>query len=109
MSLINELDDSIDKINEIVKQGFTSEFPKASEDILNGNIKASIRLFTPQDDVTRNDSISRLLNTGVISEETAAEECSIASNNEMERKRKQYEEEIDREKQRADTRIPYMD
>ena len=79
----------IDKINKIVKQGFVSEFPKSSSDILRGNIKASIRLFTPQDDVTRNESIASLLSKGVISEETASEEC-IAANNETARKEKEY-------------------
>ena len=109
MSLINEFDDSIDKINKIVKQGFVNEFPSSAPDILEGNIKASIRLFTPQDDVTRNESIASLLSKGVISEETAAEECSIAANNEVARKEKEYQQEMERERAKADVRLPYMD
>ena len=109
MSLINEFDDSIDKINKIVKQGFVNEFPSSAPDILEGNIKASIRLFTPQDDVTRNESIASLLSKGVISEETAAEECTIAANNEVARKEKEYQQEMERERAKADVRLPYMD
>ena len=109
MDLINEFDSLVDDINNIVKQGFVSEHPKSFNDIHNGNIKASIRLFTPQDDVTRNENIATLLDKGVISEETAAEECSIASNNEMDRKNREKEAALAAEKAAADLRLPFSE
>ena len=109
MSLINEFDSSIDEINDIVKQGFIVENPDYQDSITKGNIKASIRLFTPQDDMARNENIATLLDKGVISEETAAEECSIASNNEMDRKNREKEAALAAEKAAADLRLPFSE
>lgn len=108
-SLITEFDSTIDEINEIVKQGFIVENPDSTMDILNGNIRASIRLFTPQDEVARNENLATLLDKGVISQETAAEECSVAANNEMDRKKREKEEEVGIERARANIRLPFSE
>ena len=70
MSLIHEFDAAIDHINSIVKQGFVSEYPQYTTQIAEGNIRASIRMFTPQDDGTKADSLVKLKQANIISGET---------------------------------------
>lgn len=95
MSLIHEFDSVIDDINEIIKQGFVSKFPKHIDNITNGNIRASIRMFTPQDDESKVRSITELKRYGVLSSETASEEAPYSSNNEETRKEKERNAEIE--------------
>lgn len=99
MSLINEFDDVIDRINDIVKQGFVSENSKYTKEITDGNITASIRMFTPQDDASKVDSIVKLKQAKVISGETASDESPYASNNEEIRKEKEREMDIKHERE----------
>lgn len=98
MSLIHEFDAAIDHINNIVKQGFVSEYPEYTELITNGNIRASIRMFTPQDDETKVRSIAELKRYGIISGETASEEAPYSANNEEVRKEKERAAKIEYER-----------
>lgn len=105
MPLIHEFDGAIDEINDIVKQGFVSENEEHTSAIAEGNIRASIRMFTPQDDTSKVDSIVKLKKDGVISGETAAEESPYAANNEEIRKEKERKAKIADEKERQNLRI----
>lgn len=98
MSLIHEFDAAIDHINNIVKQGFVSEYPGYTELITNGNIRASIRMFTPQDDETKVRSIAELKRYDIISGETASEEAPYSANNEEVRKEKERAAKIEYER-----------
>lgn len=89
MSLIHEFDAAIDHINSIVKQGFVSEYPQYTTQIAEGNIRASIRMFTPQDDGTKADSLVKLKQANIISGETASDEAPYSANNEEVRKEKE--------------------
>lgn len=104
MSLIHEFDASIDAINNIVKQGFVVEHKEYLDDITNGNIRASIKMFTPQDDETKVRSITELKRYNIISGETASEEAPYSSNNEELRKQKERETEIEYERRMENLR-----
>lgn len=109
MSLIHEFETDIEAINKIVKQGFVSENPTFTEAITNSNIRASIRLFTPQDDATKAEALVKLKKENILSGETTSEEAPYAANNEERRKEKErardMEEEIELERKRSDARI----
>lgn len=109
MSLIHEFDSTIDAINNIVLQGFLHETDKFTDDILEGNIRASIRMFTPQDDSTKVDSIVKLKNAGVLSTQTSSEESPYTSNNEKKRIDAEIDEDLAVKKKRADLRISEFD
>ena len=70
----------------------------------NGNIRASIRMFTPQDDGSKVDSIVKLKQANVISGETASDESPYASNNEEIRKKREKDAEIEHERKMDNTR-----
>lgn len=105
MSLIREFDSAMDDLNDIVKQGFAMEHPEYLEQITKGNIRASIRMFTPQDDTSKVDSVVKLKKEGVISGETAAEETPYAANNEVSRIEREKEKSLDEEKKRQNLRL----
>lgn len=109
MSLIHEFDSLIDEINEIVLQGFATENTEFKSDVMNGNIRASIRMFTPQDDSSKVDAIAKLKNAGILSTVTAAEESPYSSNNEENRLRKEQDEKIDYNKRLSDNRLSFLD
>ncbi len=104
MSLIHEYDASIDAMNAIVMQGFVSENTSQTTNITKGNIRASIRMFTPQDDSSKVDSIVKLKQANVISGETASDESPYASNNEEIRKKREKDAEIEHERKLDNTR-----
>lgn len=109
MSLIHEFDSMIDEMNEIVKQGFVMEYPNQLELITKGNIRASIKMFTPQDDASKVDSLVKLREKKAISSETIADEAPYAANNEQIRlkneQKSDMEEEIELERRKADLRL----
>lgn len=105
MSLIREFDSAMDDINRIVKQGFVMEHPEFLEQIQGGNIRASIRMFTPQDDDAKAKSIVDLVRYGVLSGETGGEEAPYAANNEVERLNRQKRDKLDEEKERQNLRL----
>lgn len=107
MSLIREFDSAMDEINRIVKQGFVTEHPEHLKDIQSGNIRASIRMFTPQDDASKADALVKLKQAGLISVESGAEEAPYTANNETSRLEREKEEEIAHEKKRQDERLPW--
>lgn len=104
MSLIHEFDKTIDQINNIVKQGFVSEFPKHTVSITEGNIRASIKMFTPQDDNSKVDALVKLKQAGAISGETTSEESPYAANNEEVRKEKEREANLEHERKMENLR-----
>lgn len=105
MSLIHEYDPVIDQINDIVKQGFVHEHPEHLKDVTEGNIRASIKMFTPQDDGSKVESIAKLKKEGIISGETAAEESPYTANNESSRIEKERQAELAREKEIQNLRL----
>ena len=104
MSLIHEFDSAIDHINTLVKQGFVMEYPKFIKQVTEGNIRASIRMFTPQDDETKVRSIAELVRYGIISSETGSDEAPYSANNEEIRKEKEKEAKIEYERKLDDMR-----
>lgn len=109
MPLIHEFDETLDAINHLVQQGYVSENTKDTSLISNGSIRASIELFTPQDDDSKNQSIATLKREGIISSETASEECTLSANNEIDRLEREREIQITRDKEMADLRLPFTD
>ena len=105
MSLIHEYDACIDDMNAVVIQGFVSENTEQTVNIGKGNIRASIRIFTPQDDSSKVDSIVKLKQANVISGETASDESPYASNNEEIRKQREKDAEIEHERKMDNTRM----
>jgi len=104
MSLIHEFDAAIDHINSIVKQGFVSEYPQYTTQIAEGNIRASIRMFTPQDDGTKADSLVKLKQANIISGETASDEAPYSANNEEVRKEKEKIANLEYQRKMEDMR-----
>lgn len=104
MSLIHEFDAAIDHINSIVKQGFVSEYPQYTTQIAEGNIRASIRMFTPQDDGTKADSLVKLKQANIISGETASDEAPYSANNEEVRKEKEKNANLEYQRKMEDMR-----
>lgn len=104
MSLIHEFDHVIDQMNSIVKQGFVSENTEYTSHIASGNIRASIRMFTPQDDEAKVRSITELKRYDIISGETASEEAPYSANNEEVRKEKEKTAKIEYERKMENLR-----
>lgn len=94
MSLIHEFDYVIDQINKIVKQGFVMENHEYLNEMTEGNIRASIQMFTPQDDSSKADSLVKLKQANIISGETASDEAPYSANNESIRKANERQEDI---------------
>lgn len=93
-------DGSVDMI--LFGQGVFSA--KLINQITEGNIRASIRMFTPQDDETKVRSIAELVRYGIISSETGSDEAPYSANNEEIRKEKEKEAKIEYERKMDDMR-----
>lgn len=109
MPLIHEFNQTLDEINEIAKQAFVAENPSRQSDIVKGNIRASIDRYTPEEDATINSSVVELYKAGVISGETASEQCTYASNNEETRKESERKRKIEHERELMNLRLPFDD
>lgn len=109
MPLIHDFDQTLDEINHLAQQGYVAEHPKDLTELTEGNIRASIRLFTPQDDDSKNKSIADMKRDGVISSETASEECTLSANNELDRLENERVVNVTHEKERTDLRLPFDD
>jgi len=104
MSLIHEFDTAIDHINTIVKQGFVAEYPEYTTPITDGNIRASIKMFTPQDDSTKASTLVALKQANIISGETASDEAPYSANNEEIRKEKEKNANLEYQRKMEDMR-----
>ena len=105
MSLIHEFDSYIDSINSLVIQGFALQHPDYTKDIIKGNLRASIRMFTPQDDASKVNSLVNLRREEIISSKTASAESPYTANDEELRLKKEKEENIIFERKKLDLRI----
>ena len=77
--------DTIDKINDIFKQGLMMEHPEKAFELKDFRVNASIKTFTPQDDQSYNSMIGQLKSYGVLSTQTASENTTISANDEFKR------------------------
>ena len=84
-NLKEEYNDTIDKINDIFKQGLMMEYPEKAFELKDFRVNASIKTFTPQDDQSYNSMIGQLKSYGVLSTQTASENTTISANDEFKR------------------------
>ena len=84
-NLKEEYNDTIDKINDIFKQGLMMEYPEKAFELKDFRVNASIKTFTPQDDQSYNSMVGQLKSYGVLSTQTASENTTISANDEFKR------------------------
>ena len=92
--LIQEFNSLVDRINTVFKEGMIYEHPNLSNELLKLNVSASIKMFTPQDEAAWNTMIGQSKAQGIVSTQTAAENCTISSPDEVARIESEQAKEI---------------
>lgn len=79
--LINEFNSVLDDINTCFKNAISLEYPDKGFDKI--DIRASFKLFTPQDDKDHDSNVRNNFSAGLTSKSTAVESISTNSNDEI--------------------------